>query len=60
MRVAQRALQDAADEGAKQPVPLNDAALCLRHSLTQTSTPYGKWTEDQAEAFMTAVLLDVS
>ncbi|WP_338775249.1 hypothetical protein [Streptomyces sp. DG1A-41] len=57
--VARRALQDAADEGDKQPVPLKEAALCLRHSLTQGSVPYGKWSEEQAEAFVTAVLLDV-
>ncbi|MEU0061706.1 hypothetical protein [Streptomyces sp. NPDC006334] len=57
--VARHALQEAADEGDKQPVPLKEAALCLRHSLTQASVPYGKWSEEQAEAFVTAVLLDV-
>ncbi|MFC8394847.1 hypothetical protein [Streptomyces sp. NPDC057238] len=59
VHVARRALQDAADEGDKQPVPLKEAALCLHHSLTQASVPYGKWSEDQTEAFMTAVLLDI-
>ncbi|MFJ9101111.1 hypothetical protein ACIRJM_21895 [Streptomyces sp. NPDC102405] len=60
VRVARRALQDAADEGDKLPVPLKDSALCLRHSLTQSSVPYGKWSEDQADAFVTAVLLDIN
>ncbi|WP_328418517.1 hypothetical protein OG542_40225 (plasmid) [Streptomyces violaceus] len=59
VNVARRALQDAADEGDKQPVPLKESALCLRHSLTQASVPYGKWSQDQAEAFVTAVLMDV-
>ncbi|WP_263981465.1 hypothetical protein [Streptomyces naphthomycinicus] len=40
-------------------MPLREAALCLRHSLTQASGPYGKWSEEQAEAFVTAVLLDI-
>ena len=57
--VARHALQEATDEGDQHPVPLKDAALCLRHSLTQASVPYGKWSQDQAEAFVTAVLLDV-
>ncbi|MET9443103.1 hypothetical protein [Streptomyces sp. NPDC006610] len=58
--VARHALQDAADEGDRHPVPLKEAALCLRHSLTQASVPYGKWSQGQAEAFVTAVLLDVT
>ncbi|MCX4538445.1 hypothetical protein OHA79_50835 (plasmid) [Streptomyces sp. NBC_00841] len=58
--VARRALQEAADEGDRQAAPLKDAALCLRHSLTQASVPYGKWSETQAEAFVTAALLDVA
>ncbi|WP_327350113.1 hypothetical protein OG772_36135 [Streptomyces sp. NBC_01321] len=33
--VARRALQEAADDGDRQAAPLKDAALCLRHSLTQ-------------------------
>ncbi|MFD5589340.1 hypothetical protein ACFWII_36825 [Streptomyces sp. NPDC127063] len=57
--VARRALQDAADEGDQNPVPLKEAALCLRHSLTQASSPYGRWSQEQAHAFITAVLLDV-
>ncbi|MFB7575676.1 hypothetical protein [Streptomyces sp. NPDC056165] len=56
--VARRALQGAAAEGDFHPVPLKDGALCLRHSLTQVSAPYGKWSQDQAETFVTAVLLD--
>ncbi|MGW2768254.1 hypothetical protein [Streptomyces sp. NPDC001275] len=34
-------------------------ALCLRHSLTLSSVPFGTWSQDQAEAFVTAVLLYV-
>lgn len=60
VRVARRALQEAADEGDRHPVPLPDGARCLRHSLTQASMPYGEWSQDQAEAFVTAVLLDVA
>ncbi|MEU6807087.1 hypothetical protein [Streptomyces neyagawaensis] len=59
VRVARRVLQGAANEGDRQPVPLKKAALCLRHSLTQASVPYRKWSEDQAEVFMTTVLPDV-
>ena len=57
--IARHALQEAVDEGDRHPVPLKDAALCLRHSLTQTSESYGKWSHDQAEAFVTAALMDV-
>ncbi|MCT9141715.1 hypothetical protein [Streptomyces violarus] len=59
VRVARRALQDAANEGDRQPVPLKNAARCLRHSLTQASVPYGTWSQEKAEAFVTAVLMDV-
>lgn len=57
--VARHALLEAADEGDKQPVPLKEGALCLRHSLTQASVPYGKWSRGRAEAFVTAVLMDI-
>ncbi|MFD4757434.1 hypothetical protein ACFWOJ_00655 [Streptomyces sp. NPDC058439] len=53
--VTRRALTDAASDGGGPP--LDAAARCLRHSLTQASVPYGTWTEDQAESFVTAVLL---
>ncbi|MGY3676448.1 hypothetical protein [Streptomyces sp. TE33382] len=36
---------------------LEAASRCLRHSLTQGSAPYGKWTSDQAERFVTAALI---
>lgn len=57
--VARNALVEAADEGDSNPVPLKDAVLCLRHSLTQASVPYGKWSQHQAEAFVTAALLGI-
>jgi hypothetical protein len=40
-------------------VPLKDAVLCLRHSLTQAGMPFGKWSQDQAETFVAAALLYV-
>ncbi|GHB74737.1 hypothetical protein GCM10010377_76450 [Streptomyces viridiviolaceus] len=59
VRVARRALQEAADEGDKHPVALKEEALCLRHSLGRPASPYGKWSQEHAEAFVTAVLLAV-
>lgn len=58
--VARRALQEAADGGDRQAAPLKDAALRLQHSLTQASVPYGKRSETQAEAFVTAAPLDIA
>jgi hypothetical protein len=36
---------------------LEDVARCLRHSLTQASAPYGNWTPEEADHFVTAALI---
>ncbi|MGW4995392.1 hypothetical protein ACWEQ3_48870 [Streptomyces mirabilis] len=36
---------------------LEDLARCLRHSLTQRGGPYGDWTPEEADRFVTAALI---
>ncbi|AQW50725.1 hypothetical protein ACIQPP_19580 [Streptomyces violaceusniger] len=36
---------------------LEDAARCLRLSLTQSSEPYGRWTPEEADGFVAAALI---
>ncbi|MET8221495.1 hypothetical protein [Streptomyces hirsutus] len=36
---------------------LEDVARCLRHSLTQPSSPYGEWSYEEADRFVTAALI---
>ncbi|MEV7881866.1 hypothetical protein [Streptomyces microflavus] len=33
------------------------AARCLRFSLTRTTPPFGEWSEEQADRFVTAALI---
>ncbi|WP_435242981.1 hypothetical protein [Streptomyces cucumeris] len=54
VHLVSRALAEATDEGGPT---LDAAAQCLRHSLTQSSGSYGKWTADEAERFLTAALI---
>ncbi|MFC8393630.1 hypothetical protein [Streptomyces sp. NPDC057238] len=59
VHVARHVLLEVADEGDRTPGPLENAAPCLRHSLTRAGMPYGKWSQDPAKAFVTAALMDV-
>ncbi|WP_406128011.1 hypothetical protein [Streptomyces sp. NBC_00989] len=34
--------------------PLEAAISCLRHSLTRETPPFGSWTEEEADRFITA------
>ncbi|MFD9496879.1 hypothetical protein ACFWA1_35995 [Streptomyces sp. NPDC060005] len=36
--------------------PLENAVRCVRHSLTQDSPPLGRWTEEEAECFVTEAM----
>ena len=36
---------------------LEDAARCLRHSLTQGGGPHGEWAPEEADRFVTAALI---
>ncbi|WP_405691223.1 hypothetical protein [Streptomyces sp. NBC_00057] len=52
--LTQSALTAVADDDGPT---LDDAAACLRHSLTQESPGHNAWSYDEASRFVTAALL---